>query len=80
MSYKFVIVTFVAGTLGVWVGSEASRRYRRINWKAEAHVCAFGMLFSAPFIYLALILADQQIIISWVSAFFYEIKTLFIIK
>ena len=71
MSYKFGIITFVAGVLGVLIGSESARRYKRINRKAEALVCAFGMLLSVPFTYFALVLADRQIIFTWVSAYFF---------
>ena len=67
VSYKFGIVTFVAGIIGVTVGAEAARRWRKKNMQADALVCAIGMLGGIPFIFFTLYLFDKNTNAAWVS-------------
>lgn len=67
VSYIFGIVTFVAGIVGVWVGAEVARRWRKFDMRADALVCGFGVLMSAPFLFFCMYIADKYIILMWVS-------------
>ncbi|XP_066932499.1 protein spinster homolog 1-like [Clytia hemisphaerica] len=66
VSYKFGIVTFVSGVIGVTAGAEMARRWRRRNFQADALVCALGMLGGIPFLFLTLYLFDKQQTFAWV--------------
>lgn len=67
VSYKFGVVTFVAGVTGVWLGAEIARRWRRHNMRADALVCAIGLILSAPVFFVSLYIADKIMILCWVS-------------
>ena len=67
MAYKFGIITVVAGIVGVWLGAEVARRYRVRNGRADAIVCAFGLLSCTPFLYGALAVARHNMILTYVS-------------
>jgi len=73
VSYIFGIVTFVAGIVGVWVGAEVARRWRKFDMRADALVCGFGVLMSAPFLFFCMYIADKYIILMWVLAVIGEI-------
>lgn len=60
-------VTIATGILGVVVGAEAARRYKKINAKADPLICAVGLLSSAPCMYLAIMMAEKSIVASYVS-------------
>jgi len=66
VSYIFGIITFVTGVIGVSLGSEISRRYRRVNRKSDAIVCGCGIFFSIPFLFFSLYLADKLVYVTWV--------------
>ncbi|XP_065054666.1 protein spinster homolog 1-like [Rhopilema esculentum] len=66
VSYIFGIITFLTGVIGVWTGSEISRRYRKKNKKSDAIVCGLGIFASIPFLYFSLYLADKMIYLTWV--------------
>lgn len=57
ISYKFGVVAMISGLLGVPLGSFAAQRLRPINSEVDPLICAFGLISSAPFIYLGLIIA-----------------------
>ena len=50
------------------LGAEIAQRYRVRNRKADALVCAFGLLSSVPFLYVCLLLADKNIKVTYVSS------------
>jgi len=80
VSYKFGIVTFVAGVIGVTLGAEIARRWRHTNMQADALVCAFGLLGGIPFVFVTLYIFDKQTNVAWVSihiTVFEKLKTLF---
>ncbi|XP_064438142.1 protein spinster homolog 3 isoform X2 [Mirounga angustirostris] len=62
----FGILTVVTGIIGVVLGAEASRRYKKVNPRAEPLICACSLLIAAPCLYLALILAPVTLLASYV--------------
>lgn len=65
-SLIFGVITVVTGIFGVIMGAEASRRYKKVNPRAEPLICASSLLAAAPCLYLALILAPRTIWASYV--------------
>ncbi|XP_027424024.1 protein spinster homolog 3 isoform X10 [Zalophus californianus] len=65
-SLIFGILTVVTGIIGVVLGAEASRRYKKVNPRAESLICAYSLLIAAPCLYLALILAPVTLLASYV--------------
>lgn len=57
----------VTGIIGVVLGAEASRRYKKVNPRAEPLICACSLLTAAPCLYLALVLAPVTLLASYVS-------------
>ncbi|XP_027424016.2 protein spinster homolog 3 isoform X2 [Zalophus californianus] len=64
-SLIFGILTVVTGIIGVVLGAEASRRYKKVNPRAESLICAYSLLIAAPCLYLALILAPVTLLASY---------------
>ncbi|XP_032946539.1 protein spinster homolog 3 isoform X3 [Rhinolophus ferrumequinum] len=62
----FGALTVVTGIIGVVLGAEASRRYKKVNSRAEPLICASSLLAAAPCLYLALILAPTTLLASYV--------------
>ncbi|XP_063791423.1 protein spinster homolog 1 [Pseudophryne corroboree] len=71
-SLIFGLVTVVTGLLGVGAGVEISKRYRKVNPRADPLVCACGLLGSAPFLYLSLVFADTSLVATYVFIFIGE--------
>uniref|UniRef100_A0A8C0R1W7 SPNS lysolipid transporter 3, sphingosine-1-phosphate (putative) n=1 Tax=Canis lupus dingo TaxID=286419 RepID=A0A8C0R1W7_CANLU len=65
-SLIFGSLTVVTGIIGVVLGAEASRRFKRVNPRAEPLVCACSLLAAAPCLYLALLLARTTFTVSYV--------------
>ncbi|XP_068939353.1 protein spinster homolog 3 [Petaurus breviceps papuanus] len=65
-SLIFGALTVVTGIVGVVIGAEMARRYKKLTPKAEPLVCAGSMLAAAPCLYLALILAQRTILAAYV--------------
>ncbi|XP_061716077.1 protein spinster isoform X2 [Cydia pomonella] len=55
VSYKFGLVGMGAGALGVPLGSALAQRLRAAAADADALICGFALLASAPLVYLALL-------------------------
>ncbi|KAK2495181.1 hypothetical protein MC885_008967 [Smutsia gigantea] len=66
-SLIFGALTVVTGVIGVILGAEASRRYKKVNPRAEPLICASSLLVAAPCLYLALTLAPASFLASYVS-------------
>jgi hypothetical protein len=60
VSYKFGIVAMMAGLIGVPLGSALAQRFRPINSTCDPLICAFGLISSAPFVYLGLVVAKYN--------------------
>ncbi|KAK7488244.1 hypothetical protein BaRGS_00020551 [Batillaria attramentaria] len=65
-------ITVASGFLGVALGTEIARRYRKINPRADPLTCAFGMLMCTPFLYFSLVLSEYNITATWVLIFIGE--------
>ncbi|NXF95891.1 SPNS3 protein, partial [Eubucco bourcierii] len=59
-------ITIGTGILGVITGAEAARRLRKINNKADPLICATSMFVSALCLYIALMVAQTNIISTFV--------------
>ncbi|XP_059005486.1 protein spinster homolog 3 isoform X9 [Mustela lutreola] len=62
----FGILTVVTGIIGVVLGAEAARRYKKVNPRAEPLICACSLLAAALCLFLALILARVTLLASYV--------------
>ncbi|XP_040605025.1 protein spinster homolog 3 isoform X3 [Mesocricetus auratus] len=62
----FGALTVATGIIGVILGAEASRRYKKVNPRAEPLICASSLFATAPCLYLALILASRTLLASYV--------------
>lgn len=71
-SLIFGLITCITGFLGVGAGVEISKRYRKLNPRADPLVCAAGLLLSAPFLFLALVFAEGSTVATYVFIFFGE--------
>ncbi|XP_042536536.1 LOW QUALITY PROTEIN: protein spinster homolog 3 [Dipodomys spectabilis] len=65
-SLIFGVLTVMTGIIGVVLGAETSRRYKKVNPRAEPLVCACSLLVAAPCLYLALVLAPTTLLGSYV--------------
>lgn len=65
-SLIFGALTIVTGIIGVVLGAEASRRYKKVNPRAEPLICASSLFAAAVCLYLALILAPTTLLASYV--------------
>ncbi|XP_053131239.1 protein spinster homolog 3 [Hemicordylus capensis] len=59
-------MTIATGILGVVSGAKAARRYKKVNAKADPLICALGLLASAPCLYLAIMLAGESIMATYI--------------
>lgn len=57
VSYKFGIVAMMSGLVGVPLGSGLAQYFRRKHENSDPIICAWGLLISAPLVYVALLLA-----------------------
>ncbi|XP_074244480.1 protein spinster homolog 3 isoform X1 [Saimiri boliviensis] len=65
-SLIFGSLTIITGVIGVILGAEVSRRYKKVNPRAEPLICASSLLAAAPCLYLALVLAPTNLLVSYV--------------
>lgn len=71
-SLIFGAITCITGVLGVASGVQVSRKLRTRTPRADPLVCAAGLLLSAPFLYLAIVFAQDSTIATYVFIFFGE--------
>ncbi|KAL5015714.1 hypothetical protein ScPMuIL_005303 [Solemya velum] len=69
VSLIFGIITVLAGFIGVALGAETSRRYKRRNPRSDPLVCAFGLITCAPFLYFAIVVSRYNEIATWILIF-----------
>ncbi|XP_053550790.1 protein spinster homolog 1 [Bombina bombina] len=72
-SMIFGVITLVTGLLGVGAGVEISKRYRKVNPRADPLVCAAGLLSSAPFLFLAVVCAEKSLVLTYIFIFIGEL-------
>ncbi|XP_057632034.1 protein spinster homolog 3 isoform X1 [Chionomys nivalis] len=65
-SLIFGALTVATGIIGVILGAEASRRYKKVNPRAEPLICASSLFAAAPCLFLALILASRTLLAAYV--------------
>ncbi|XP_077775578.1 protein spinster homolog 3 isoform X1 [Podarcis muralis] len=59
-------ITIATGIFGVIAGAEAARRFKKTNAMADPLICAVGLLTSSPSMYLAIMLAQESIIATYI--------------
>ncbi|XP_031993813.1 protein spinster homolog 3 isoform X2 [Hylobates moloch] len=64
-SLIFGSLTIMTGVIGVILGAEAARRYKKVIPGAEPLICASSLLATAPCLYLALVLAPTTLLASY---------------
>ncbi|XP_060077272.1 protein spinster homolog 1-like isoform X2 [Ylistrum balloti] len=72
VAFTFGIITVLAGFVGVALGAEISRRYKKINPRADPLVCAFGLLTCVPFLFFALVLSQWYTVPTYILIFLGE--------
>lgn len=60
VSYKFGLVSMAAGIVGVPLGSLIAQRLRPRYPDCDPIICGFGLITSAPIVFLALVLASSH--------------------
>uniref|UniRef100_A0A8D0FKX1 Sphingolipid transporter 3 (putative) n=1 Tax=Strix occidentalis caurina TaxID=311401 RepID=A0A8D0FKX1_STROC len=66
-------ITIGTGILGVITGAEAARRLRKINNKADPLICATSMFISALCLYISLMVAETNILSTFIFIAFGEL-------
>ncbi|NXL91511.1 SPNS3 protein, partial [Alectura lathami] len=66
-------ITIGTGILGVIAGAEAARRLRRINNNADPLICATSMFVSSLCLYIALMVAQTNILLTFIFIAFGEL-------
>ncbi|CAL1542899.1 unnamed protein product [Lymnaea stagnalis] len=69
ISLIFGGITVAAGFIGVALGAETARRYKRVNPRADPLICAIGMLTCVPFLFFALLVSRYNTAATWVLIF-----------
>ncbi|CAF3386766.1 unnamed protein product [Rotaria sp. Silwood1] len=72
VSLYFGIVTCGAGVLGVLLGSEIARRYRKRNPRGDPIVCGIAVLLAIPCLFCVLLLSKDYIVLTWIFIFIAE--------
>ena len=73
VAFKFGLITMISGLLGVPLGSIIAQRLRERNSRADALVCAFGLLMSTPLLFFAAVTARYNTIVCFTLIFFGEL-------
>ncbi|XP_032934500.1 protein spinster homolog 3 [Catharus ustulatus] len=73
ISLIFGGITIGTGILGIIAGAEAARRLRKINNKADPLICATSMFMSALCLYIALMVAQTNILSTFIFIAFGEL-------
>lgn len=60
VSYRFGIIAMSAGLIGVPLGSYLAQHFRPTVPKIDPQICALGLFISAPFVYLAILVAPTH--------------------
>jgi len=72
VSLYFGIITCAAGIIGVLLGSEVARRYRRINKRGDPIICGTAVILAMPFLFGVLILSKDYLVLTWIFIFMAE--------
>jgi len=66
VSLIFGVITCAAGITGVSLGLYFSSQLRKVTQKADPLVCGIGLIASAPFLYLAIVMSSRDAVLTWV--------------
>ncbi|GFO44363.1 hypothetical protein PoB_007086800 [Plakobranchus ocellatus] len=72
VSLIFGIITVAAGFIGVALGAQMSRRWKRTNPRADPLTCAFGLITCVPFLFFGIVMSRFNTIITWILIFLGE--------
>lgn len=67
------MITMLAGLIGVPLGSMLAQRLRRVIENCDPHICAAGLLISAPMVYMALVLPKTDSTLCFMFIFFAQV-------
>ncbi|XP_062553552.1 protein spinster isoform X1 [Armigeres subalbatus] len=73
VSFNFGAITMATGIIGVPLGSYLSRRYNRKYPRADAYICAIGLILSAPLLAGAMLTVNVNTTLAYVLVFFAEL-------
>jgi len=66
VSLIFGVITCAAGITGVSLGLYFASLLRKVTKKADPLVCGIGLIASAPFLYLAIVMSSHNAVLTWV--------------
>ncbi|XP_071051757.1 protein spinster isoform X4 [Onthophagus taurus] len=72
VAFTFGVISMISGLMGVPCGSFLAQRLRSKYERVDPYVCAFGLMVSAPLIYLALIVVSKSTVACYILVFFGE--------
>ncbi|XP_021696331.1 protein spinster isoform X1 [Aedes aegypti] len=73
VSFNFGAITMATGIIGVPLGSYLSQRYNRKYPRADAYICAIGLILSAPLLAGAMLTVNVNATLAYVLIFFAEL-------
>ncbi|XP_022183813.2 protein spinster [Nilaparvata lugens] len=73
VAFNFGVIAMVAGLIGVPLGSALAQYLRPRFPKADPLICAFGLLLSAPLLFVASLCAGSNVNVTYVLIFFGQI-------
>lgn len=73
ISFKFGIMAMLAGLIGVPTGSYLAQRLRPIDSQCDPLICAYGLIISAPCVYLGLVCAPFSTTWCFIFVFFAQL-------
>jgi len=72
VSLYFGVITCGAGIVGVLLGSEIARRYRRLNPRGDPIVCGVAVILAMPFLFTLLLFSKDKLTLTWIFIFIAE--------
>uniref|UniRef100_A0A1B6JMB3 Major facilitator superfamily (MFS) profile domain-containing protein n=1 Tax=Homalodisca liturata TaxID=320908 RepID=A0A1B6JMB3_9HEMI len=73
VSYKFGVITMISGLIGVPAGSFLAQRLRVRYPRADAYICACGLICSAPILFAASLYANNNVYMCYTLIFIGEL-------
>lgn len=72
VSLIFGVITCAAGITGVSLGLYLAGLLRKVTKKADPLICGIGLISSAPFLYLAIVMSSHDALLTWILIFIAE--------
>ncbi|XP_055626649.1 protein spinster isoform X1 [Toxorhynchites rutilus septentrionalis] len=73
VSFTFGAITMTTGIIGVPLGSYLSQRFNRKYPRADAYICALGLILSAPLLAGGMLMVTANTTLAYVLVFFGEL-------